>query len=279
MSNKTEVADASEKSEWEAWAAQVRPASEEHPVALHHPHAEANPRVRRSSALIWFDDFCFAYDDVPVLSHVNLEIDEGDAVVLIGDNGSGKSTLLKALNGLVFPQQGAYYFAGKKVDERSMKDPAFAKRLHARVGFIFQNSDAQLFCPSVQEEIAFGPRQMGLPEAEVARRVDDVIDLLDIGRLRDRAPYNLSGGEQKKVAIACVLSMNPDAYCFDEPLNGLDQRTREWLLGFLRQLKGAGKTLVVATHDQSLADEVADYFVYFGDYHGYEDRPHIHLNR
>lgn len=103
--------------------------------------------------------------------------------------------------------------------------------------------------------------------------------LLGIDHLRSRAPYNLSGSEQKKVAIACVLSMNPDTCCFDEPLNGLDQRTREWLLGFLRHLKGAGKTLVVATHDQSLADEVADYFVYFGNYRGYEDRPHIHLSR
>ena len=73
--------------------------------------------------------------------------------------------------------------------------------------------------------------------------------------------------------------MNPDAYCFDEPMSGLDQKSREWLLGFLKSLKSAGKTLIVATHDQSLADEVADYFVYFGDYHGYEDRPHIHINR
>ena len=102
--------------------------------------------------------------------------------------------------------------------------------------------------------------------------------MLDIERLRSRAPYNLSGGEKKRVAIACVLSMNPDVLCLDEPLAGLDARTRAWLLGFLGQLKAAGKTLVIATHDQSLADEVADYFVYVGEFHGYEDRPHLHIN-
>jgi cobalt/nickel transport system ATP-binding protein len=244
-----------------------------HPQSLHHPQHES------SHPLMEFRDFCFAYEDRPVLSHIDLTIDAGDSVVLMGDNGSGKSTLLKAMCGLVFPQEGSYLFDGRVVDSASMRNPAFSKSLHQRVGFIFQDSDSQLFCASVEEEIAFGPRQMQFDEAEVNRRVDDVCQLLGIDHLRSRAPYNLSGGEQKKVAIACVLSMNPDAYCFDEPLNGLDQRTREWLLGFLRQLKGAGKTLVVATHDQSLADEVADYFVYFGDYHGYEDRPHIHLNR
>ncbi|MDD5800052.1 MAG: ABC transporter ATP-binding protein [Coriobacteriales bacterium] len=244
-----------------------------HPQSLHHPRHES------SHPLMEFRDFCFAYEDRPTLSHIDLTIDEGDSVVLMGDNGSGKSTLLKAMCGLIYPQQGSYLFDGQVVDQRSMADPVFSKRLHQRVGFIFQDSDSQLFCASVEEEIAFGPRQMQLDENEVARRVNDTCQLLGIDALRGRAPYNLSGGEQKKVAIACVLSMNPDAYCFDEPLNGLDQRTREWLLGFLHQLKAAGKTLVVATHDQSLADEVADYFVYFGDYHGYEDRPHIHLNR
>ncbi len=245
----------------------------QHPKALHH-HADAN-----RPALLQFDDFCFAYEDRATLSHITLSIDAGDSVVLMGDNGSGKSTLLKAMSGLVLPQRGSYRFDGREVNEKNLSDPKFSKWLHQRVGFIFQDSDAQLFCGSVADEVAFGPRQMQLGEDEVNRRVDDVLALVGIEGLRDRAPYNLSGGEKKKVAIACVLSMNPDVYCFDEPLNGLDQRTRAWLLGFMQQLRAAGKTLVVATHDQSLADELADYFVYFGDYHGYEDRPHVHLNR
>ncbi len=243
------------------------------PQSLHHtPAQDARP-------LIELRDFCFAYDELVALSHVDLDIMAGDAVVLMGDNGSGKSTLLKALVGLIFAQQGSYRFDGELVNEKTMRDPAFSKRLHQRIGFVFQDSDAQLFCSSVEDEIAFGPRQMGLSEQEVEKRVSDTCELLGISHLRTRAPYNLSGGEKKRVAIACVLSMNPDALCLDEPLAGLDAKMRSWLLGFLGELKAAGKTLVIATHDQSLADEVADYFVYFGDFHGYEDRPHIHLGR
>ena len=228
--------------------------------------------------LIKLEDYCFAYEDQPVLRHVDLEIGAGEAVVLMGDNGSGKSTLLRAICGLVFPARGRYLFDGQVVDERSMRDQRFAKRLHARIGFLFQDASAQLFCSSVADEIAFGPRQMGLAAHEVKRRVDDACALLDIVHLRHRAPYTLSGGEQRRVAIASVLSMNPDVYCFDEPLSGLDARTRSWLVGFLGQLKAAGKTLLVATHDQSLADEVADWFVYVGEAHGYPDRPHVHIN-
>ncbi|MBQ9316028.1 MAG: ABC transporter ATP-binding protein [Atopobiaceae bacterium] len=233
---------------------------------------------KRSHKLIELDDFCFAYESTPTLRHIDLCICDGDSVVLMGDNGSGKSTLLKALCGLLFAQQGSYRFDGAEVSERTMRDATFAKRLHQRVGFVFQDSDAQLFCASVEDEIAFGPLQMGLSDDRVIRRVDDVCSLLDIQDLRSRAPWTLSGGEKKRVAIACVLSMNPDVLCFDEPLAGLDARSRSWLLGFLGQLGDAGKTLVIATHDQSLADEVADYFVYMGDFHGYEDRPHVHVN-
>ena len=217
-----------------------------HPQRLHHPHAAgARP------ALMRFDDFCFAYDDVPVLRHIDLEIDAGDSVVLMGDNGSGKSTLLRAMSGLVHPQVGTYRFDGRVVDAASMRDPEFSRRLHQRVGFIFQDSDSMLFTASVEDEVAFGPSQMGLSAKEVSARVDDCLGLLGIGHLRGRAPYNLSGGEKKKVAIASVLAMNPEALCLDEPMAALDARTQEWLLGFLKQLKHAGKTLVVATHDQS----------------------------
>lgn len=241
-------------------------------------HADHLDSHGGESSLIEFSDFCFAYDDHIALRHIDLSINAGDCVVLMGDNGSGKSTLLKAISGLIFAQQGSYSFDGKSVNQKSMKEAAFSKRLHQRVGFIFQDSDAQLFCSSVEEEIAFGPRQMGLPEDQVADRVNDVCELLGIDGLRKRAPYNLSGGEKKKVAIACILSMSPDVYCFDEPLNGLDRKTREWLLGFLHQLKTAGKTIVIATHDQSLADELADYFVYMGSDHEYSNKPHIHIN-
>lgn len=239
---------------------------------LHQPHA------KNEAALIQLDDLCYAYEQIPALRHITLRIHAGDSVVLMGDNGSGKSTLLKVLCGLVFAQQGSYRFDGQLVDEASMRNARFSKSLHQRIGFVFQDSDSQLFCASVEDEIAFGPRQMGVAEEAVAQRVTDTCRLLDIERLRTRAPFALSGGEKKRVAIACVLSMNPDVLCFDEPLAGLDAKSRAWLLGFLGQLKEAGKTLIIATHDQSLADEVADYFVYMGEFHGYEDRPHVHVN-
>lgn len=239
---------------------------------LHQPHNQSEP------ALIQLDDLCYAYEQIPALRHIDLRICAGDSVVLMGDNGSGKSTLLKVLCGLVFAQRGSYRFDSQLVDEASMRSASFAKRLHQRIGFVFQDSDSQLFCASVEDEIAFGPRQMSLSEEAVTQRVSDTCQLLDIEHLRKRAPYALSGGEKKRVAIACVLSMNPDVLCFDEPLAGLDAKSRSWLLDFLKQLKVAGKTLIIATHDQSLADEVADYFVYMGEFHGYEDRPHVHVN-
>ena len=240
-----------------------------------HPHLHHSAQP----ALLRFDDFCFAYDDQPVLRHIDLDIHAGECVVLMGDNGSGKSTLLKAMNGLIFPAQGHYYFDQQEVTAAAMKDAPFAKTLHKRIGFIFQDSDAQLFCSSVEDEIAFGPRAMGLSDEEVDARVNDVCALLSIEKLRARAPYTLSGGEKKRVAIACILSMSPEVYCFDEPLNGLDQKTRTWLLDFMRQLKSAGKTLIISTHDQSLADALADYFVFMGPEHGYTDKPHVHINK
>ena len=115
-----------------------------HSGALHHPEPHGTP-------LISFKDFCFAYDDQPNLRHIDLDIHKGDSVVLMGYNGSGKSTLLKAISGLVFAQQGTYCFDGTQVDEKSMKDPTFAKRLHQRVGFIFQDSDSQLFCKKAKK--------------------------------------------------------------------------------------------------------------------------------
>ena len=130
----------------------------------HTPQSLHRPRTTADQPLIQLSDFCYAYDEVTALRHVDLCIYAGDSVVLMGDNGSGKSTLLKALVGLIHPQQGTYRFDGDLVDEHSMRDQIFSKRLHQRVGFIFQDSDAQLFCPSVEDEIAFGPRQMGLPE-------------------------------------------------------------------------------------------------------------------
>lgn len=217
--------------------------------------------------MIQLEDICFAYDGEVALRHVTLHIKRGETIALQGGNGCGKSTLLKLLNGLVYPEIGTYTFDGKEISEKSLKDNQFSKWFHQKVGFIFQNSDVQLFCGSVEEEIEFGPRQMGLSEEEINRRLEDVIQLLGIDKLRKRAPYHLSGGEKRKVAIACILSMNPEVLVLDEPLAGLDKKTQEWLTGFLLALKTAGKTMIIATHNDELAATLADRIIYMSEEH------------
>lgn len=218
-------------------------------------------------ALIQLNQLCFAYDSCVALRYINLSIKKGETIALQGSNGCGKSTLLKILNGILFPNEGSYLFEGKEITQASLKKGTFAKWFHQKVGFVFQNADVQLFCGSVEEEIAFGPMQMGLSRQEVKRRTDDVIALLDIEHLRTRPPYHLSGGEKRKVAIACILSMNPDVLILDEPLTGLDKKTQEWLKGFLLQLKQAGKTMIIATHDDDLASLLSDRIVYINEEH------------
>ena len=132
---------------------------------------------------------------------------------------------------------------------------------------MFQNSDAQVFSPSVREEIAFGPLNMGMPLDEVEQRVDDTLAMLDIRDLADRAPYQLSGGQKKRVAIASVLVMNPEVLLFDEPTAALDPRTQQWLLELIDELHRAGKTIVVATHDLEHLDLLADRCVVFSEDH------------
>lgn len=217
--------------------------------------------------LFHLDNVCFAYEGHIALRYITLDIQKGETVVFQGPNGCGKSTLMKLLNGLVFAEEGTYSFDGSPITEKSLKDTKFSKQFHQRVGFIFQNSDLQLFCSNVEEEIAFGPRQMGLSEEEVRQRTDDVIRLLDIEHLRERAPYHLSGGEKRKVAIACILSMNPEALVLDEPLAGLDRKAQEWLVEFLLQLKQAGKTLIISTHNDELAHTLADRLVTMDEEH------------
>lgn len=207
--------------------------------------------------MIHFADVCYAYDGEPVLRHIDFSIAKGDTILLRGPNGAGKSTLLRMLNGLIFPELGTYHFLGTKITASKMRDHRYAKWFHQQLGFVWQNPDTQLFCGSVAEELAFGPEQMGLPAAEINRRVEDALELLDLGHLRHRAPYTLSGGEKKKAAIAAILTMNPHIWIFDEPLSALDEKGQTFLQEFLQALQSAGKTLIVATHDANLAQTLS----------------------
>jgi cobalt/nickel transport system ATP-binding protein len=210
----------------------------------------------------------YAYaDGLPALTDVSLRIGDGERVVILGANGSGKSTLIKVLDGLLFPQQGTFEAFGQAISEATMRDEQFGYRFRRRVGFIFQNSDAQLFSPTVREEIAFGPLQMGLSVAEIEERVEDIAELLQIGKLLDRAPYQLSGGEKKKVAIASSLIINPDVLLLDEPTSGLDPRSQYWLVELLQKLHDSGKTIISATHDLNLVPDIADRALVFSEEH------------
>ena len=208
--------------------------------------------------MIELKNICFAYNSIPVLRNISLSINKGEVIALCGANGSGKSTLLKLINGIIFPETGEYTFENRKITSDLMHDHKYAKYFHQRLGFVWQNPDVQLFCSSVEEELAFAPEQMGLSEIEVKQRVEDAIKLFDIEKLRYRAPYYLSGGEKRKVAIASILTMNPSIWTFDEPLSALDEKTRIWLVDFLLELKKAGKTIIFSSHDRNLIERLAD---------------------
>lgn len=207
--------------------------------------------------MIKLDDICFAYDSTPVLKHFSTEIADGKFVVIKGDNGCGKSTLLNIINALEFAEIGTYTFDGTVIDKKAVKNEQFAKAFHQKIGYVFQNTDAQLFCSSVYDEIAFAPRQMQLDEAEIAKRVDDMLKLTGTEHLKERAPFHLSMGEKKKVAVASVLAMNPQVLILDEPMNFLDKKSREWLVDFLNQMHSAGKTIIIVSHTDDF-DKMAD---------------------
>jgi cobalt/nickel transport system ATP-binding protein len=220
------------------------------------------------SSVLECDALSYAYlDRFPALDRVSLEVDRGERLALLGANGCGKSTLLKLLDGLLFADAGTLRAFGHEVTEAALEDEQFSRAFRSRIGFVFQNSDAQVFSPTVREEVAFGPLQLGLDQAAVRERTGDVLAMLGIERLADRAPHQLSGGERKRVAIASVLATNPEVLLFDEPTAGLDPRTQAWLLDLIEELHGAGKTIVCATHDLHALEYVADRCVVFSEAH------------
>ena len=206
-----------------------------------------------------FTHVSFAYQGIhPALSDVSLEIRSRQRLACLGANGSGKSTLLKLLGGLLVAQQGDVRFLGQPLTDATLRDPEFNRFFRTKVGLVFQNSHAQLFSSTVWEEIAFGPLQLGLPKATVEQRVQDLLRLLRIERLRDRSPEQLSGGEQKRVAIAAVLASNPDILLMDEPTATLDPRSRWELVDLLVELQAMGKTVVTATNDLEIVPLIAE---------------------
>ncbi|SFB31727.1 cobalt/nickel transport system ATP-binding protein [Acetitomaculum ruminis DSM 5522] len=219
--------------------------------------------------MIELENVCYAYGKEIALRNVNLKVSKGESLVIKGPNGCGKSTLIKLLNGIIFPTMGKYTYKGHEINEKSLKDNKFAKWFHQQMGYVFQNADNQLFCASVEEEIAFGPSQMGLSQEEVIQRTKDCMNLFGLEKLSKRPPYHLSGGEKRKVSLACILSMNPEVLVLDEPLAGLDEKTQAMLISFLKSFHNAGKTLIIITHNNELANELADRIVIMKESHDF----------
>jgi cobalt/nickel transport system ATP-binding protein len=212
-------------------------------------------------SLIELKNITFSYSDEEpcVLKDLSLQVEKGTCLVVKGDNGSGKSTLFRILNGLSFPSKGQYLFDGTEITEKYLNHNANAKMFHKRIGYLFQNPDIMLFNGKTYDEVAFGPRQMGLSDSEVDRRTRDCMELFSISNLADKAPYHLSGGQKKRVALAAVMALNPDVVILDEPFAGLDRKTQAFLMNFLLEMKTSGKTLIIATHDEKLTESLADH--------------------
>ena len=203
----------------------------------------------------------FSYRDAPALNGLTLRLDAGRRVVLLGANGSGKSTLLRLLDGLCFAQGGSATAFGAPLTEHFFEDEAAAIGFRRRVGLVFQNPDVQLFNPTVFDEIAFGPLQMGWSKAEIRERIAQTLDDFAIAHLKDRAPHRLSGGEKKRVALASVLVMKPEVLLLDEPTAALDPRSASDIINLLVAARHTGRTVITATHDLDIVADIADHCI------------------
>ncbi len=204
------------------------------------------------------ENVSFAYRGVTALDRVSLAVPAGRRLALLGANGCGKSTLLRILDGLYFPDSGTVRYHGAPLTEVDFEHDSFAHAFRKRVGLVFQNPDVQLFCPTVFDEVAFGPLQLGWPKERIKEMVGEALEYFEIAELHDRAPHRLSGGEKKRVALASVLIMNPEVILLDEPTAALDPRSQGQIVQLMKSWESLGKTLIIATHDLHLLEEIAD---------------------
>lgn len=202
-------------------------------------------------------DVTYRYHEVTALDGLTLTIMPGKRIALLGANGSGKSTLLNILDGLCFPEKGSVVFQGEPLTEESLSgEVEFAFR--RRVALVFQNPDVQLFNPTVFDEVAFGPLQLQWPKDKIRLGVAQILEQMEIVHLKDRSPHHLSTGEKKRVALASVLILDPEVLLLDEPTAALDPKSESQMIDFLVSCSGGRKTVVTATHDLDLVEDIAD---------------------
>ncbi len=197
--------------------------------------------------IIKIENLNFAYPDGrEVLKNITLNVFRGEKVAIIGPNGAGKSTLLLHLNGILH-QNGKVQILGQTLDQSNIK------RIKSQVGMVFQNPDDQLFSPTVFDDVAFGPLNLGWPESQARQAVKNALESVGMSGYERRSPHHLSMGEKKRIAMATVLSMNPEILVVDEPSSNLDPLSR-W--GLMRLLQNWQVTQIIATHDLDLARRI-----------------------
>ncbi|WP_275097833.1 energy-coupling factor ABC transporter ATP-binding protein [Sedimenticola hydrogenitrophicus] len=224
--------------------------------------------------LISLQDIAFGYPAHPVLSAVNFHLHPGERVALLGENGAGKTTLLQLMVGLHKPSAGRIHAFGR--ERRSEQE---FREVRARAGLLFQDADDQLFCPTVLEDVIFGPLNLGRSETEAREIAEQVLDSLGLSRYAERVTHKLSGGEKRMVALATVLAMQPQVLLMDEPTNGLDEKAEQRLLEHLESLPQA---MVFVSHDRKLVERLATRAVLIQDgtlVEGIMHRhPHLHTH-
>ncbi|ACV25152.1 ATP-binding cassette domain-containing protein [Methanocaldococcus fervens] len=208
-------------------------------------------------------DLHFRYPDgTEVLKGINFKVNKGEIVSILGPNGVGKSTLFLHFNGILRPTKGEVLIKGKpiKYDKKSLIE------VRKTVGLVFQNPDDQIFAPTVKEDVAFGPLNLGLPKDEVERRVKEALKAVGMEGFENKPPHHLSGGQKKRVAIAGILAMEPEVIVLDEPTSGLDPVGASKIMKLLYDLNKKGMTIVISTHDVDLVPVYADkvYVMYDG---------------
>ena len=193
-------------------------------------------------------------DGTHALKNINMEIYKGQKVAIMGPNGAGKSTLFSHFNGLTEPTSGHIEIDGKaiKYDRETLLE------VRQKVGIVFQDPNDQLFAPTVKEDVAFGPMNLGLDYEEVERRVDEALTMVGMEQYKDKTPHHLSGGQQKRVAIAGIIAMRPEIMILDEPTAGLDPEGVEKVLNILDNLNNEGMSIVISSHDIEMVNEFAE---------------------
>lgn len=214
------------------------------------------------SAILTFDSITFSYPGRPKsLDSLSFTIERGKKVAVVGPNGAGKTTLLLMCNGTLVPDSGSVLLNETPVSY----DKAGLRNLRTKVGLVFQNSDSQVFAPSVYADIAFGPLNLHLSQEEIHERVSDAIFAVGLSGYEKRVPHHLSGGERKRVAIAGILAMKPDILVADEPTSSLDPATSAEIMDLLDELHEEGTTILLSTHDVELAYSWADEIILLAD--------------